>query len=426
MLSHADNEVLTRTGAGTPMGETMRRYWIPALLSSEIPEPDCAPVGLRLLGEYLVAFRDTQGRIGLLDEFCPHQGYSMSLGRNEECGLRCGYHAWKFDVSGQCVDMMGGPPNSNFKYPDIRIKAYPTIDQGGVVWAYMGAPEKQPAPPNFEWTQVPQTHRRVSKIRQDCNWLQGLEGGIDTGHAPILHRITTPDTNKADIGINSDFPGGGAPVLEVELTDYGYRYAGIRALGERGNYVRACHYVMPFHQMRPRQAGYKGQETQPLIAGHMWVPMDDKNVMIYNWIYSFGDVRISDEEWGEFERGYDRGPEHPLSDFRSVGNRVSDWQVDRQVQRTEAFTGIEGITAQYLAMQESIRTIVNQTRKNLTRSDMFIVHARRLLLQATRTVANGGDPPGVSPSYYHARAIERVLPPDAGWRDALFSEMYPE
>ncbi len=131
MVSHADNEVLTRTGAGTPMGETMRRYWMPALLSSEIPEPDCAPVGLRLLGEYLVAFRDTQGRIGLLDQFCPHQGASLALGRNEECGLRCGYHAWKFDVSGQCLDTMGGPPNSNYKYPDIRIKAYPWCHDPG-------------------------------------------------------------------------------------------------------------------------------------------------------------------------------------------------------------------------------------------------------------------------------------------------------
>ncbi len=161
MLSHADNEALTRTDPGTPMGETMRRYWMPALLSSEIAEPDCAPVRVRLLGEDLIAFRDTQGRIGLLDQFCPHRRASLFLGRNEECGLRCVYHGWKFDVSGQCLDMMNEPPDSNYK-DELRIKAYPAIEQGGVVWTYMGAPEKQPAPPNFEWTQVPQSHRRVS------------------------------------------------------------------------------------------------------------------------------------------------------------------------------------------------------------------------------------------------------------------------
>ena len=424
MLSHADNEVLTRTNPGTPMGETMRRYWMPALLSSEIAEPDCAPVRVRLLGEDLIAFRDTQGRIGLLDQFCPHRRASLFLGRNEECGLRCVYHGWKFDVSGQCLDMMNEPPDSNYK-DELRIKAYPAIEQGGVVWAYLGAPEKQPASPNFEWTQVPQSHRRVSKVRQDCNWLQGLEGGIDTAHAPILHRTITPDTDKAGIGINSDFVVGGAPALEVELTDYGYRYAGIRSLGERGNYVRAYHYVMPFHQMRPRQASYQGGESSPMIAGHMWVPMDDENVMIYNWIYSFGEMGISDEEWLQIERGYGRGPEHLLADYRSVGNRDNDWQIDRQVQRTETFTGIEGINAQDVAVQESMGSIVDRNKENLTRSDMAIVQARRLLLQATRTVADGGDPPGLAPNYYNARATERVLPAEVPWQDALSSEMYP-
>ena len=381
MLSHADNEVLTRTDQGTPMGETMRRYWMPALLSSEIAEPDCAPVRVRLLGEDLIAFRDTQGRIGLLDQFCPHRLASLFLARNEDCGLRCVYHGWKFDVSGRCLDMMNEPPDSDYKdevriksYPagapvrvrllgedliafrdtqgriglldqfcphrlaslflarnedcglrcvyhgwkfdvsgrcldmmneppdsdykdEVRIKSYPAIEQGGVVWAYLGAPEKQPAAPNFEWTQVMQSHRRVSKVRQSCNWLQGLEGGIDTAHAPILHRTITPDTDKPGIGINSDLVLGGAPNVEVELTDYGYRYAGVRSLGERGNYVRSYHYVLPFHQMRPRQRGYKGEDAQPMIAGHMWVPIDDENVMIYNWIYSFGDKGISDEEW---------------------------------------------------------------------------------------------------------------------------------
>ena len=424
MVSYADNDVLTRTDAGTPMGETMRRYWMPALLSAEIPDPDCPPVRVRLLGESLVAFRDTQGRIGLMEEFCPHRLASLFLGRNEECGLRCVYHGWKFDVEGRCLDMMNEPSDSDFK-DEIRTTAYPTIEQGGVVWTYMGPPEQRPADPNFEWTQVPVTHRRVSKVRQDCNWLQGLEGGIDTAHAPILHRTITPDTKRAGIGIASDMVSSGAPTVDVELTDYGYRYAGIRSLGERGNYVRAYHYILPFHQLRPRQRGYNGQAGRPTIAGHMWVPMDDANVMIYNWVYSFGEEGIDDQQWLEIERGYGRGPEHLLPDFRSVGNRSNDWLIDRQVQRSETFTGIEGINAQDVAVQESMGPIVDRSRENLARSDMAIVQARRLLLQATQTVADGGDPPGLAPSYCNARAIEQVLPGDADWQEALMDQMYP-
>ena len=424
MLSHADNETLTRTNRGTPMGEVMRRYWIPALLSKELPEPDCPPVRVRLLGEDLVAFRDTQGRIGLLDEFCPHRLASLFLGRNEECGLRCVYHGWKFDVAGNCLDMMNEPPDSDY-HTKVKITAYPTLEQGGLIWAYMGEPGLQPPPPNFEWTQVPETHRHISKNWQVCNWLQSLEGGIDTAHAPILHRTITPDTDKAGIGINTDFVTGGAPTLEVDVTDYGYRYVGVRDLGERGNFVRAYQYVMPFHQMRPRQSGYKGQAAKQVIAGHAWVPMDDYNCMIYNWVYSFGPEPITDEEWDEIERGYGRGPEDMLPDFRSKGNRENDWLIDRRVQKYETFTGINGINAQDVAVQESMGAIVDRSRENLTRSDMAIIQARRLLLQAAETVADGGAPPGVAPTYYDARAIEGILPRGADWRAEMLGLLHP-
>ena len=426
MLSHADNEILTRTDRGTPMGDVMRCYWMPALLSSELPEPDGAPVRVRLLGEDLVAFRDTNGRVGLLDEFCPHRLASLFLGRNEECGLRCVYHGWKFDVDGNCLDMMNEPPDSDY-HSKVRIKAYPTLEQGGVVWAYMGeASSRPPPPPNFEWAVVPDTHSHISKNWQVCNWLQALEGGIDTAHAPILHRTITANTDKAGIGINTDFVTGGAPSLEVDVTDYGYRYVGIRDLGERGNFVRAYQYIMPFHQMRPRQNGYKGQDAQQVIAGHMWVPMDDYNCMIYNWVYSFGPEPITEAEFEEIERGYGRGPDDMLPNFRSKGNRENDWQIDRQVQKYETFTGINGINAQDVAVQESMGAIVDRSRENLTRSDMAIIQARRLLLQAAQTVADGGVPPGVAPTYYNARAIEGILPKGADWKAEMIGLMHPD
>src|SRR5579885_1794102 len=179
MLSQDENELITRVGPGTPMGEVFRRFWLPAMLSSELTEPDCPPVRLRLLGEDLVAFRDTNGRPGVLAAHCPHRGASLYFGRNEECGLRCVYHGWKFDVEGNCLDQLNEPPENQFKQ-HIHLTAYPTVELGGIVWAYMGPPERMPPPPKFAWTQVPEARRHVTKVIQECNYLQALEGGIDT------------------------------------------------------------------------------------------------------------------------------------------------------------------------------------------------------------------------------------------------------
>ena len=182
MLTHEQNRRLTRVGPETPMGDMLRRYWMPALLSWELPEPDCPPVRVKLLGENLVAFRATSGDVGLLDEYCPHRRASLWLGRNENNGLRCVYHGWKYDVNGQCVDQMNEPRSFAKR---VRTKSYPTVELGGIIWAYMGPRELQPALPQFEWTQAPSSHRFVSKVVQQCNWLQALEGGIDTSHFTI-------------------------------------------------------------------------------------------------------------------------------------------------------------------------------------------------------------------------------------------------
>src|SRR5690606_14430695 len=186
MLMDADNRTLTQVGPGTPMGTLMRRYWVPALLSWELPEPDCAPVEVRLLGEDLVAFRQTDGRVGMVDERCKHRSASLFYGRNEENGIRCVYHGWKFDITGQCVDMPSEPEATNFMHK-VRIPAYPCVELGGVVWAFMGPTEQQPPLPQFEWSQAPETHRGLTKVWQESNWLQALEGGIDTVHSNFLH-----------------------------------------------------------------------------------------------------------------------------------------------------------------------------------------------------------------------------------------------
>jgi phthalate 4,5-dioxygenase len=411
MLKREENELITRVGPGTPMGSTLRRYWMPALLAWELPEPDCPPVRVRLLGEDLVAFRDTEGRIGLLEEYCPHRRVSLFLGRNEECGLRCVYHGWKFDVDGRCVDMMNEPPELNFKNK-VRAIAYPTVEVGGIIWAYMGPPELQPPLPNFAWTQVPETHRHVTKVIQECNWLQALEGGIDTSHAQILHRDFTPT-----IGPTSRGARGGAPTVEVDMTNYGYRYAGIYPRPGEVAFIRAYHFVMPFHQLRPSTT----DRGNPSVAGHIWVPMDDDNTMAYNWEYSTTDEPLNEED--RLERRLGNGPlDVDQTTFRSKRNRENNYLLDRQAQKTKSFTGIECVNTQDRAVQESMGHIVDRSREHLGPADKAIIQARRLLLQAVKTVQEGGTPPGIEPTYYTVQAAEGVLPREANWREVFTPE----
>jgi phthalate 4,5-dioxygenase len=417
MLSREENELVTRVGPGTPMGNTLRRYWIPAILSSEVSEPDCDPVRVRLLGEDLVAFRDTAGRIGLLDEFCPHRRVSLYFGRNEECGLRCIYHGWKFNVDGSCIEMMNEPEEYDFKHK-IRTTAYPTCELGGIVWAYLGPPEKIPPVPKFRWTQVPETRRNVTKVIEECNWLQALEGGIDTSHAPILHRLLREDSGRGGFKPSNPFVRGKPPRLAVDITDYGYQYAGLRALADEKVHIRAYHFILPFHQIRP----HKLEHGSPGDAGHIWVPMDDETTMVYNWVYSTTDTPLSEEDRMETSLG--NGPRHvDQATFRSKANRGNDYLLDRNVQRTETFSGIDGINAQDRALQESMGRIVDRSKEHLGPADKAIIQARKLLREAVRTVADGGSPAGTGTSYYVLRAQEAVLPGVANWRRELTPEI---
>jgi phthalate 4,5-dioxygenase oxygenase subunit len=413
------NEQLTRVGQGTPMGWTMRRYWIPALLAREIALPDGPPVRVRLLGEDLVAFRDSRGRIGLVDEYCPHRRASLYFGRNEECGLRCVYHGWKFDTEGNCLDQMNEPPEHQFK-DRVHLTAYPTCELGGLVWAYLGPADKIPPLPKFAWTGAPETHRHVSKVIQECNWLQGLEGGLDTSHAPILHRLLAEDARRGGIKPSNPYVRAAAPHTVVDITDYGYQYTGIRPLGDAQMHVRTYHYILPFHQIR----AFSNDEGSSADAGHAWVPIDDETTMVYNWSYS-RTAPLAEED--RLERGLGNGPDHvDQKTFRSRANRANDYLLDREAQRTETWTGIDGINVQDRAIQESMGRIVDRTKEHLGPADKAIIQLRRLLRQAVRTVEAGGTPPGVASSYYGLTCALRVLPRDADWRRVLAPEITGE
>ena len=413
MLSREDNELVTRVGSGTPMGDMIRRYWLPALLSSEIAATDGPPVRVRLAGERLIVFRATDGRIGLLEEFCAHRRVSLFLGRNEQCGLRCVYHGWKYDVTGQCVEMPTEPAGSPFM-SKIRLQSYPTVEQGGVIWAYLGEGQP-PSPPSFEWTRLASAQRVVTRTWQECNWLQALEGGIDAAHASALHSLVDPKTKHPGLGGLWTIP---VPIRdEVELTSYGHVYASTRPFGEAKNWIRVYHWVMPFHTFFPFELGGDGRTMMPIINGHIFVPMDDENTMVYNWIGKYGDEPFTAAERDRLEWSRGRPPGDVEANFRKRRNKDVDWLIDRGVQKSETYSGIEGINNQDHAVQESMGPIVDRSRENLGTTDAAVIMTRRLLLRALKQ--NDADPPGVKPTYYNIRAIERVVSDGTRWQSAL-------
>jgi len=424
MLKPENNERLVRVGPGKPAGELMRRYWQPALLSEELPECDGPPVRVRLLCEDLVAFRDSAGRVGLIDAYCPHRRAPLFFGRNEECGLRCVYHGWKFNADGDCVDMPNEPSDTPMK-ARVKILAYPTVERGGVVWTYMGPPAEKPAPPDYEWTRAPSTHRFVSKTFEECNYLQALEGGLDTSHSSFAHNNHLG--NKKTLR-NIDT----APRSDVEPTDYGYRYISTRNAGENRRYVRIYHYVMPNQQMRgaftPLLADKNSDEpyATPKSDGHLWVPIDDEHTMVYNWACGRDEsTPLLPEFRDRLETGAGRGPDDLIpGTYKLKRNRSNDYLIDRKIQKTETFTGIKGINTQDSALQEGMGPIVDRSKEHLGSSDKAIVILRRLMLEAIRAVERGEAPLGLdTQSHRNIRPYDAVIAGDTPWQEALASEL---
>lgn len=422
MLSLEDNERLCRVGPGTPMGEMMRRYWQPALLSWELKESDGVPVRVRLLGEDLIAFRDTEGRIGLVDAYCPHRRAPMFYGRNEECGLRCVYHGWKFNVDGRCVDVPALPPGNPF-VEKVRIKSYSTYEKGGVIFAYMGPPERKPPFPDYEWMRAPDTHRFVSKNYQASNYLQALEGGLDTSHSSFLHNNVLGNRNTMR---NLD----PSPQIEVYPTRYGYSYVSTRKISDEDRYIRIYHYVMPFQQMRGDVTGDGGQRSKvPKIDGHFWVPIDDHQTYVWNWMYGVDESAEITSEFAERdEKRAGRGKDDFIpGTFKLKSNPSNDHMIDRNLQKTKTYTGIVGVGTQDMAVQESMEPIVDRSQENLIWTDRAIMAMRKMMLEATYAVARGEDPPGVDPADHSGiRPYDTVIKAGADWRTELAAELAPK
>lgn len=382
MLPREDNEMLTQIGPDKPMGKLMRSYWIPALLACEIPEPDCPPVRVRLLGEDLVAYRDTDGRVGLLGEHCPHRGTSLFFGRNEECGLRCIYHGWKMDVDGKVLETPAEPAGSTLK-DKVRHAAYPCREAAGIIWTYMGPKEQMPLLPNYEWMNLPPEKLYVSKSIQDCSWLQGLEGECDSSHLSFLHRSFTGERPRGG-GDGAFYAADTAPTLEGFDMDYGVRMISCRKIAADKIYLRVSNIVMPCHGFIPT-GGVKGNPEGYTIHSH--VPVDDFHSMRYNIHFRRNRNIEADERQHEDEIG---------PDFVKIRNLQNDYLIDRDKQKRENYTGMGPIFMVHDACAtETMGPIYDRTQEHLGVSDMTVIHVRKFMLNAARAVAAGKEPPHV-------------------------------
>ncbi len=407
MLTQDQNEFITRTGPGTPMGELFRRYWLPALLLEELPTPDCSPVRVKLLGERMIAFRDTQGRVGIMDEFCAHRGVSLWFGRNEENGLRCPYHGWKYDVTGQCVELPSEGAdekgNSGPMCKRIKLKAYPCREGGGVIWIYMGPAEHEPPFPEFEWMRVPASHRYICKREQLSNYLQAMEGGIDSSHVSWLHsgELHTDPLHKGTKG--AKYQGDTAPVLEV-LESPGGMMIGARRKAEPGTfYWRVSQWVMPSHTMIPPYGDHG-------LHGHVWVPVDDEHCVTWNLTHH-PTRPLTEAELYAMQNGQGMYADLIPGTYRPLANPGYDYLIDRTLQKSgRYYSGVKGIAMQDASLQESMGPIIDRRRENLTVTDRAIVTARKLLIQAAKALQEGQAPPALDPATHHVRSSSFVLP----------------
>jgi phthalate 4,5-dioxygenase len=410
--------LLTQTNAGTPMGELMRRYWVPIVGSSEIAEPNGPQVRVKIMGEKLLAFRDSEGQPGLIDEFCSHRGVSLFFGRNEDCGIRCAYHGLKFDRTGACVDVPSAPGQPQV-LERMRIKAYPCIERGGIVWAYMGPPEQQPEPPGLEWCTLPASHVYVSKRLQQSNYLQAIEGGIDTAHVSFVHKFSV-DADPMHQGTRAvDYiKADGNVMFDIEqnpfgLTLYGRRNGDWRdgkAGGELQSYYwRITQFIFPWFTLIPPFGDHS-------LGGHVWVPIDDENC----WAWSINyrpDKPLSQQERADMDAGhgihvlYEEGTV-PMS-FRPRANKDNDYLIDRQAQNEKrAYSGVHGISEQDASLQESMGAIQDRSKEKLLSTDKGIVMARRMLEAAARDLMAGKPVPALDASTQAVRAAGVLLPVD--------------
>jgi phthalate 4,5-dioxygenase len=400
MMDKATSELLIRTGPNTPMGKLMRRYWVPVMSSSEIAEADGPQVRIQIMGEKLLAFRDTEGRPGLISEFCSHRGVSLFLGRNEEGGIRCSYHGLKFDITGKCLEV----PSAPHMCPKMGIAGYPCIERGGLVWAYLGPADKQPEPPEIEWALVPESNRFITKRLQQCNYLQAMEGGIDTAHVSFVHRYEV-DIDPMHRGTKAiDYiKADGNVTFEIEQHDGGLIMYGKRKGEIDSNYWRITQWLFPWYTFIPPFGEHA-------LGAHVWVPIDDENC--WAWSINFHPNKpLSHEELDAMKSGKGIHVKYEEGSFRPAANKDNDYLIDRVAQKERrSYSGVFGFSEQDASLQESMGPIQNHEAERILPTDKGISMARRMLIEGVKSVQNGTEPPALKAASHRVRAAGVLLP----------------
>ncbi len=389
MLNAIENELLTRAGRDTPGGAFFRRFWLPLALSQELPERDAPPKRVRILGEDLLAFRDSAGRVGLVHPRCPHRGADLYFGRNEDGGLRCVYHGWKFDASGRCLEVPNAPPDAPIR-ERVRIAAYPTREAGDIVWAYLGPAGELPELPQLEFTRVPEAHRIVAKRLQECNWAQSIEGALDTAHLSFLHMPAPAHaaTRAAELPMDDrrmlwvrDDP---LPRFTIVDHDVGFVVGAARNADGDDLYWRTTQFMLPSHATTP--------STLPgeTYYGYTWVPIDDVSCWIYTYAWN-PDRPIGTEERAKIASGHGVFGEVG-ADYRPLRNRGNEYLIDRDAQRASSYTGVRGVAEQDAMIQESQGLITDRTQEVLTPTDAAVVRFRRTFLAGVKSLNEGAAP----------------------------------
>lgn len=415
-------DVLARVGPGTPMGTLMRQYWLPAVLSSELAA-DAPPLRLKLLGEELIAFRTTSGRVGIMDHRCPHRRASLFYGRNEADGLRCAFHGWKFDAAGACIEQPNVEADARIAIPP---RGYRTVERAGVVWVYMGKAEPAPPLPGFAALALPQGRLSVWCEQRECNYLQCVEGELDTSHAGFLHLGgAAPQGGSNGMPMDTLNP---AVKYKIADTDYGLLAGGYRTADADHLYWRFANFLFPFWTQPPPCP--LGSEA----VARAWVPMDDTHTMLFaistdTFSLSNCPRAILPPQPPGFTFTYEFLPNTTdwYGRWRLAANGRNDYRIDRELQRTASFSGIDGLDVQDAAMQESMGAIVDRDEENLVEADIAVVRTRRRLYRAALALRDeGAIPPGVArPEAYCTWSGYIVAPKDKDWR-AVFAENTPK
>ncbi len=410
MLTREENDRLCRVGPGTPMGAMFRRFWLPICTADRVATPGGAPRAERLLGEDFVVFRNGEGKVGVLDEFCMHRGASLALGRVEDCGIRCIYHGWKFGNDGEVLEIMNNPGDK--RAPNFKAPAFPAVEAGGMIWVYLGPKEKQPPFPRYAFMNLPENHRVLLRVNANYNWVQATESGLDSSHVGILHsNVARPGwhgKNNGRVGAMNDT----APAFEIEDTEFGYHYAAFRKDPDGApDNVRIVPFIMPSGRIIPG-GQLQGENNHTLV---LEIPIDDENTATYSIRYGSRpipyEVRLR-------ETGFDDTTMYSASEQRFLWTRA-DRHMQKRDQMDRNWSGFRGIALEDAVIGTAMKPIQDRTKEHLIASDIAVVRLRRRLMESLERMDRGDDPIGVDVDAGLISSIDAPAPGNAHWRTLI-------